>query len=171
MRKRTNFAVICAFVLLSVAGCSPQGAAQTQQDVTNQGGNIAIPDRHPISGLEVVPLKVETDETTYVFHVEVARTWEQQRRGMMERPPLKDHEGMIFPYNPPGVQSFWMKNTPNPLDIIYVGPDERILNIAANAVPLSEESIPSAGPVSLVLEIRGGLAAEMGIEAGDRVTW
>ncbi len=171
MRSIKNWAGMLALVLMGLSACSPQGATQAQQDTSNQGSNIAIPDRHPISGLEVVPLKVDTGETTYVFQVEVARTFEQQRRGMMERAPLKDNEGMIFPYNPPGVQSFWMKNMPNPLDIIYVGPDERILNIVANAVPFSEESLPSAGPTSLVLEIRGGLAAEMGIEAGDRVTW
>ncbi|MXO86970.1 DUF192 domain-containing protein [Altererythrobacter aurantiacus] len=151
-----------------LGACSPQAASTQQQDVRAEA---AMPERHPVSGLEVVPLTIESGEEEHVFAVEVARTFDQQRRGLMERPPLGDNEGMIFPYNPPGVQSFWMKNTPSSLDIIYVGPDERIINIYENTEPLSEESLPSAGPASLVLEIRGGRSAELGIEPGDRVTW
>jgi uncharacterized membrane protein (UPF0127 family) len=63
-----------------------------------------------------------------------------------------------------------MKNTPIGLDIVFIGPDRRILNIET-AVPYSLESVPSAGPVIAVFEIRGGLAAELGIEPGDKVEW
>ena len=84
---------------------------------------------------------------------------------------LGDFEGMIFPYDGTRAQSFWMKNTPLSLDIIYVGPDNRISNIAAETEPYSLDPVYSVGPVLGVLELRGGRAAELGIEPGDRVEW
>ncbi len=78
---------------------------------------------------------------------------------------------MIFPSNPPAPRGFWMKNVPIPLDIIFVGTDNRILNIAAMTTPYSEESVLSAGMTNAVLELRGGLAAELGIKPGDLVEW
>jgi len=67
--------------------------------------------------------------------------------------------------------SFWMRNTVIPLDIIFVGPDGRILNIAANTVPYSEESVRSVGPAGAVLELNAGRTAELGVAAGDLVEW
>ena len=87
------------------------------------------------------------------------------------RTELGDNEGMIFPYDGTRAQSFWMKNTPLPLDIIYIGPDRRISNIAAETEPYSLDPVYSVGPVLGVLELRGGRAAELGIEPGDLVEW
>ena len=65
--------------------------------------------------------------------------------------------------------AFGMKNTVLPLDMLFVRPDGRIANIAANAVPYSTTAIPSAGPVMLVIELNGGRAAALGIRPGDKV--
>ena len=126
---------------------------------------------HPVSGLEVIPLTVESLRGTHRFRVEVAGTAQEQARGLMFRTELGPDEGMIFPRNPPDLASFWMKNTPLPLDIIFVGTDGRINNIAAMTTPYSLESVASEGLASGVLEIPGGRAAELGIAAGDKVTW
>jgi uncharacterized membrane protein (UPF0127 family) len=80
-------------------------------------------------------------------------------------------EGMLFPTERPQARSFWMKNTVIPLDLLFIGPDGLISNIAANAVPYSLEPIPSSGAAIAVLELNGGRAAELGIEPGARVTW
>jgi uncharacterized membrane protein (UPF0127 family) len=80
-------------------------------------------------------------------------------------------EGMLFPMDPPRKASFWMRNTVIPLDIIFVGPDRRIINIAADAVPYSEENLHSDSPAAAVLELNGGRVAELGIEPGDKVEW
>ena len=89
----------------------------------------------------------------------------------MNRQSLAPDHGMIFPYDPPRDASFWMKNTLIPLDIIFIRPDRTIARIAAQTVPLSLDPVSSLEPISAVLEIGGGRAAELGIQPGDRVAW
>ncbi|HET7816718.1 MAG TPA: DUF192 domain-containing protein [Sphingomicrobium sp.] len=105
------------------------------------------------------------------FTVEVAETAEQQAQGLMFREALAGDRGMLFPYDPPRAASFWMKNTLIPLDMIFIRPDRTIGRIAANTVPHSLDPVASLEPVSAVLEIRGGRAAELGIKPGDKVEW
>ena len=123
------------------------------------------------SGLREVPLTIRSATGEHRFTVEVAATPEQQARGLMYRRSLADGRGMIFPYDPPQPVGFWMKNTLIPLDIIFIRADGRIAQIAANTVPHSLEPVASGEPVATVLEIRGGRAAELGIRAGDLVSW
>lgn len=123
------------------------------------------------AGLEQVPLTIESRGKRYNFVVEVARTPDEQAMGLMNRQSLAPDRGMIFPYDPPRPAAFWMKNTLIPLDMIFVRPDGTIGSIAANTVPLSLEPVPSGEPVAAVLEIPGGRSAELGLRAGDRVSW
>ncbi|KRC82653.1 DUF192 domain-containing protein [Sphingomonas sp. Root241] len=110
------------------------------------------------------------------FNVEVARTAAEQERGLMFRTNLPADGGMLFAPYPaegggPREASFWMKNTPSALDILFIRPDGTIAAIAENAVPYSEQPLKSGEPVSAVLEINGGKSAELGIAVGDKVTW
>jgi uncharacterized membrane protein (UPF0127 family) len=89
----------------------------------------------------------------------------------MHRQSLAPDRGMLFPYEPPQNASFWMKNTLIPLDIIFIRADGTIAMIAADTVPMSLDPIASLEPVGAVLEIAGGRAAELGVQAGDKVTW
>ncbi len=162
MRLAWSAAAACA---LSLAACTTQVAREPARDAET------APERHPVSGLAVIPLTVSGDGQRHVFRVEVADTGESQARGLMFRTELGPDEGMIFPYEGTTAQSFWMKNTPLPLDIAFIGLDHRISNIAAMATPYSLEPIYSVGPVLGVLELRGGRTAELGIEPGDVVEW
>ena len=89
----------------------------------------------------------------------------------MHRESLAPDRGMLFPYDPPQPASFWMKNTLIPLDLIFIRADGTVVRIAANTVPMSLDPIPSLEPVAAVLEIAGGRASELGIQAGDKVSW
>jgi uncharacterized membrane protein (UPF0127 family) len=77
---------------------------------------------------------------------------------------------MLFPEDRPRQVAFWMRNTVLPLDIVFIGPDRRILNIV-NAIPYDETPLPSAGAASAVLELNAGRTRALGIKPGDRVDW
>ena len=119
----------------------------------------------------LVQVTIKTSTAVRKFRVEVARTADEQARGLMFRESLPEDGGMIFPMSPPRFASFWMKNTVIPLDIIFIGPDHRVLNVAANAVPYSLDPITSAGPALAILELNGGRAAQLGIGPGALVSW
>ena len=89
----------------------------------------------------------------------------------MNRHGLAPDAGMLFPFDPPRPASFWMRNTLIPLDMIFIRPDGSIARIAANTVPMSETPVAVAEPMTAVLEIGGGRAAQLGIREGDRVSW
>ena len=89
----------------------------------------------------------------------------------MFRKSVAADRGMIFPYEPAQEVAFWMKNTLIPLDMVFIGPDGKIGRIAANTTPMSLDPVPSVDPVSAVLEIAGGRAAELGLKEGDKVSW
>jgi uncharacterized membrane protein (UPF0127 family) len=120
--------------------------------------------------LRQVPLTVRSSTGAHLFTVQVAATPEEQEHGLMFYRSLGADQGMIFPYDPPQNVAFWMKNTLIPLDIIYVRADGTIARIV-NAKALDETPVPAGEPIALVLEIRGGRAAELGIREGDRVEW
>lgn len=152
-----------------LAACSPgEGATARAQAPSAQA---AAPVVHPVSGLQVIDLVVEREGKTLPFKVELAASPEAQARGLMFRTELGDNEGMLFPSDVPQPRSFWMKNTPLSLDIIFIGPESRVLNIAADTVPYSLDSVTSAGPAIAVLELRAGRAKELGIRRGDKVVY
>ena len=121
--------------------------------------------------LRIVPLSIATKGRPRRFRVEVAATPDQQETGLMYRRTMPADHGMIFPMNPPRPASFWMKNTYLPLDIIFIGPDKRIIRIAENAVPLSLDLIDCPQPAAAVLELNAGAVRAEGIAVGDRVSW
>jgi uncharacterized membrane protein (UPF0127 family) len=139
-------------LMLAVGACAPKGEAAVAE-----------------SGMRIDEVTVETANGAARFDVEVAATEEQQARGLMFRRELADDRGMLFDFDRPQMAVFWMRNTVIPLDIIFIGVDGRIINIAERTTPYSEDPIPADGLTRAVLEIRGGRAAELGIRPGDRV--
>jgi uncharacterized membrane protein (UPF0127 family) len=115
-------------------------------------------------------LTVHSKNGDHRFKVEIAATPEQQERGLMFRKSLTGDRGMIFPYQPAQDVAFWMKNTLMPLDIVFIRADGTIGRITT-AKALDLTPVPSGGPITGVLEIRGGRAAELGIAEGDRAEW
>lgn len=112
----------------------------------------------------------------HAFAVEMAKTPAEQERGLMFRTNIPKDAGMLFAPYPadgggPREASFWMKNTPSALDIIFIRADGTIARIAENTVPFSEAPVASGEPVASVLEINGGRSAELGIAEGDKVSW
>jgi uncharacterized membrane protein (UPF0127 family) len=103
------------------------------------------------------------------FDVEWALTAEQRARGLMERPALPDRTGMLFDFGETRMVTMWMANTPESLDMIFIEETGRIVRIAERTTPFSETIVSSGKPVRYALEIRGGHAAELGLDPTARL--
>lgn len=119
--------------------------------------------------MEVTPLTIVSGETTHAFTVEVANDREEISFGLMEREAMDADKGMLFDFDPPREPSMYMKNTLISLDMLFIAEDGAIEMIARNTVPGSLRTISPGVPVRAVLELNGGLAAELGIQPGHEV--
>jgi uncharacterized membrane protein (UPF0127 family) len=122
----------------------------------------------PNVGLKTRKTVLVTDTGRHRYDLEVAASAEQQACGMMYRRSMKPATGMAFPFSPPRATSFWMENTYLPLDLIFVGPDRRVVHIASGQ-PLSRDFIDSGGIAAEVIELSAGEAKRIGLKPGDRV--
>jgi len=103
--------------------------------------------------------------------IEVADAPEARVRGLQERWSLPELHGMIFIFDVPEVQKFWMHNTPLSLDMIFVDENRRILNMAESTTPMSKQTYSSKGPAKYVVEVKAGFSKRHGIEEGMRIQW
>lgn len=101
------------------------------------------------------------------FHVAVADEPAERGQGLMNVPSMPVLSGMLFVYPAPQHASFWMRNTLIPLDMLFADQTGTIRKIHPEAAPLDETSIDGGENVQFVLEINGGMAARLGIAAGD----
>ncbi|MEH2068399.1 MAG: DUF192 domain-containing protein [Nostoc sp.] len=118
----------------------------------------------PISGKAIVP-----NGTT--IQLEVAKTSQQQAMGLMYRPALPNDRGMLFVFPSVRPVSFWMKNVPVALDMVFLQ-NGVVKYIQAAAPPCAKEPCPTYGSSTLidkVIELRSGRAAELNLKVGDIV--
>jgi len=101
--------------------------------------------------------------------VEVADTPDTRARGLMYRKDLAADAGMLFVFPNETEQRFWMKNTPLPLDMIFIGADRRIVGIVPDTRPFTTNPLGVDALSQYVLEVHAGFSAKHGIAAGDRV--
>ena len=99
----------------------------------------------------------------------VARTPEQRATGLMYRREMATHEGMLFVFEEPATQCFWMKNTLIPLSAAFVADDGTVVNIA-DMQPQTLNSHCSTRPVRYVLEMNQGWFARRGVGPGFKLT-
>jgi uncharacterized protein len=101
-----------------------------------------------------------------IVRVEVARTEEERRRGLMFRTHLDDDAGMLFLFERPQQLTFWMRNTEIPLDMIFIQPSMRILGIVENAEPRTDSTRSVPGESQYVLEVNAGFSRRHGLAGG-----
>jgi uncharacterized membrane protein (UPF0127 family) len=100
---------------------------------------------------------------------QVAQTPEQRATGLMFRTSMPTNEGMLFVFEQPAKQCFWMKNTLLPLSAAFISDNGTVLNIE-DMQPQSLDSHCSAAPVRFVLEMNRGWFAKRGIKPGAKLT-
>ena len=103
------------------------------------------------------------------FNVEVAKTIEERRTGLMYRKKLLNNEGMLFIFPREKIIQLWMKNTYISLDVIFISKNKVIVDIKKNMEKLSETIVKSKVKSRYALEFNAGLINKLGIEIGDKV--
>ncbi len=111
---------------------------------------------------------IELQAGMHRIRAEVAQTSAQRERGLMHRESLALNSGMLFVFERPQVQCFWMRNTPLPLSIAFIADDGTIVNIA-QMQPNSDDSHCADQPVRFALEMEQGWFARKGLAAGSRL--
>ncbi len=111
----------------------------------------------------------DSNGTVTTVYVEVADTPQSLQRGLMYRTSLDEYKGMLFIFSSDAPQSFWMKNTPLPLDMVFVNSQMAIVDINHNATPYSLDVFTSKESCRYVVEVNGGFCEEHGIGVGDQM--
>jgi hypothetical protein len=111
-------------------------------------------------------LFARADGSWIKVYCEIANTPAARDRGLMHRPALPFGTGMLFVWPRAEPVSMWMRNTPLALDIVFLGPDGRVLKIGHGS-PMSTTPIPSVAQVKFVLEVPDGWCREHRIGIGD----
>jgi uncharacterized membrane protein (UPF0127 family) len=104
----------------------------------------------------------------HLIQAQVASSSEQRNTGLMHRQDMPANEGMLFVFEQPAQQCFWMKNTLLPLTAAFVADDGTIVNVA-DMKPQALDSHCSVKPVRYVLEMHQGWFAQKGLRAGSKL--
>ncbi|MGF1498089.1 MAG: DUF192 domain-containing protein [Elainellaceae cyanobacterium] len=166
----TNGGLALSMVVgMAIAGCTappsvsevdaaPPKAPSPQLNSQNLGQSLPISASFTVNDNEIL--------------LEVAQTPQQQAIGFMFRERIPDDRGMLFVISPARPVQFWMRNVQVPLDMVFLR-DETVVAIADNVPPCTTATCPTYGPdgeVDQVIELRGGRAAEIGLQVGDSLT-
>lgn len=138
--------------LLMVLACGACTAGTTMQ--THTGTHSVVLDGH-------------------TFSIELATTGQQRARGLMDRTSMPADHGMLFVFAQQSPQSFWMKDTLIPLDMLYFDKDRKLVSMQLNAPPCKGmpcPEFPSNVPAKYVLELNAGTAMKIGAKVGDVLT-
>ena len=112
---------------------------------------------------------ITSNGSKHNFLVEVAKTEEEKKIGLMFRKTLAKNAGMLFLYKREALRLMWMKNTFIPLDILFIDKHGVIKRVVKRTIPHSLATISSRQSVLAVLELRGGITSSLEIKKGDRI--
>lgn len=115
------------------------------------------------------PLIIQTLNNSRELQVEIADDDEKRMRGLMFRTDLPQNSAMLFVFERPRMITMWMRNTPLPLDMLFLDEQGIVKNIHKNAQPFSESLISSGIEASFVVELHAGDSDRLGIQKGDKV--
>jgi len=155
MRLFTLLLLVALAPLLGL-GCTDDPEQPETQDFQNEG---------------TLAFLQPNGDTLRAITIDIADTDAERERGLMRQRSLGYDQGMLFIFETVDEGSMWMKNTPLPLDIVFVAPDSQVVSIARRTTPLSEEKITPAAPRKYAVEVRAGFADRFGLTDSTRIRW
>ncbi len=108
-------------------------------------------------------------DTIISIEIELSDTPAKREMGLMHRKSMQGNQGMLFIFDKEERQSFWMKDTHIPIDIVFVNAEKNIVHIAQNCQPYSLKSIPSFEYALYVVEVNAGFTQKHAINVGDKI--
>lgn len=169
---RLRSAALAAALLATACGCNEGGHGQQLhadaagiEPSADAAAAVAEADAAVMPQVILMPEGAGEARVT----VSLARSSEEQRRGLMYVQHLPADAGMIFIFRTESVQSFWMKNTLIPLDMVFIRADLTVAGVVENAEPLTLDPRGVDTPSRFVLEVNGGYGRAHGIKAGTKV--
>lgn len=150
--------IICFFICIACKNNSSDNTViPFEEPPFNKEGNLTL---FKSDGQKIRSIDIEIADTDY-----------ERELGLMNRNILATNHGMLFIQNTQYVQTYHMKNTRIPLDLVYIDRDKKIVSFSEDAKPMDETILSSQVPAQYVLEINAGLAQEWLLEVGDYVFW
>lgn len=121
------------------------------------------------SNVNVATIAINAGGRVINVNAEMAVTKHERAHGLQGRQSLPKNYGMWFIFPQETQDSFWMKDTLISLDIIFVGPDMKVVDIIENTTPQSTDLLISKVPYQHVLEVEAGFVSDNGVQIGDAV--
>lgn len=118
---------------------------------------------------ELIFVDTADSDTLAVIDIEIADNDQKTAQGLMYRTSMPENAGMLFLMKTEQMQSFWMKNTYIPLDMIFVNSQKEIVTIRHNTTPMKESSYYSTKPALYVVEVNAGFCRKNNINVGDKI--
>ncbi|MBO6524073.1 MAG: DUF192 domain-containing protein [Balneolaceae bacterium] len=160
LNSRLNKVLLIIVSGFFITNCSSE---KTEPANNNQPkGRIVTPES------ELTFLNKSGQEITNLS-ISIADLPDERNQGLMDVRTMPQDVGMLFIFDGEAPRSFWMANTPLPLDIMYVNSDSVIVRIYQNTTPFSETSLPSEAPAQFVVETNGGFSLTHGITEGMKI--
>ena len=160
-RKQRNLILLMAVLALPIVGgliymSLPKSTPKASGPQFTKHGTLTFYEEQGDQAITTIDIEIKADDMS-------------RAEGMMWRKSMEDNQGMLFIMDRAEPQSFWMRNTYVPLDIIFISEEQRILNIRKNAQPQTLSPQTSQGDAKYVLEVIGGLSDKLGVKPGDRI--
>ena len=160
-----KFLIISSLVVLLVSSC------QKHEDVKLDTVNQKEAEKTKFTKMGEVYFQDSLKKTITKIDVEIAESEETRHLGLMFREGMKEDQGMLFIFANEEPQSFYMRNTIIPLDIIFINSKKKIVKIQKHTEPFSEKSLPSLKPALYVVEVNAGYTDKFGIKEGYYIDW
>jgi len=150
-------------ILLTIAACSSKSGSQTDGTDNQVGRQISY--QKPVTFIN------SKGDSLSTVDVAVADDESERNTGLMNINNLPEDKGMLFIFNDEKPRSFWMANTPLPLDIIFVDADSNIVRIHHSTRPYDETNYSSGKPAKFVVEVNAGYCVSHDILEGGRIAF
>jgi len=161
VKKINRYSLILFVSLIGLAFATACKSSDNNKNKNNQ--NPTFDYSHPLSFTN------DQDSVLAKVKVAIADTPEKRDAGLMNVTQMNENNGMLFIFKKPQPLSFWMANTPLPLDIIFIDKDHKVIRIYHSTTPYSKNELSSGSPAQYVVELNGGFCVNHDITEGMKV--